>query len=128
MQAMKDGNGKIKRGWLIGGGVVLIAVIIIAGVMMMPKHLSGKYSHTTTFLLSVSTDTLKFDGDKVIEYADGEKIHTGTYKIDKDQLNMKIGGYNMNATLSDDKKTFVINSADGLANLTSGYKYTQASN
>ncbi|MCT4488404.1 hypothetical protein [Levilactobacillus parabrevis] len=128
MQALKDGNGKIKRGWLIGGGVVVFAVIIIVVVMAMPKHLSGKYSHTTTFLLSKSTDTLKFDGDKVIEYSDGEKVNAGTYKIDKDQLNMKIAGYNMNATLSDDKESFVINSADGLANLGSGYKYTKASN
>ncbi|KRL94093.1 hypothetical protein ACUIJQ_03410 [Levilactobacillus hammesii] len=128
MQALKDGNGKIKRGWLIGGGIVLVAVIIIVAVMMMPKHLSGKYSHTSTFLLSKSTDTLKFDGDKVTEYSDGEKIHTGTYTLKKDDLDMKISGYHMHATLADDKKSFVINSADGLANLASGYKYSQSSN
>ncbi|GAJ26838.1 hypothetical protein JCM15457_1789 [Liquorilactobacillus sucicola DSM 21376 = JCM 15457] len=125
MRSFRDANGKIKKSWLITG-IAIIAVVVIVGVVKaLPKHLDGEYSHTTTFLFISSTDTLKFDGDKVIEYADGKKTNSGTYKISGDELKMKINGVNMAAKLSDDKKSFVVKSADGIASLAKGFKYTK---
>lgn len=126
MKSPKSANGKIKKNWLITG-IAIIAVVVIVGVAMaLPKHLDGKYSHTVTLLFISSTDTLKFDGDRVIEYADGKKTNSGTYKISGDELKMRINGINMTAKLSDDKKSFVIKSADGIASLAKGFKYTKA--
>lgn len=123
MDGLKDKNGKLKKSWLIGGIVVL--VVIVGLIVLMPRHLSGKYSHTTDLLLAKSTDTLEFKGSKVTEFDGNKKINEGTYKLKGDQLTMKINETNMTATLAKDKKSFVVDSADGLANLAKGFKYTK---
>lgn len=111
-----------KTKWIIA---VVVAVLIIGFFVLKPKHLSGSYSHTINAIILKSTDTLKFDGDKVTEYTDGEKMNTGTYKIKGDQLSVKFGRFHINATLSDNKKSFVITSATGASDLASGFKYTK---
>lgn len=125
MNSFKDANGKIKKNWLIGGIAIVAVVVIVSVALVLPKHLAGKYSHTTTFLFISTTDTLKFDGDKVIEYADGKQTNSGTYKIAGDKLEMKISGMNMTAKLADDKKSFVIKTAEGMSSLAEGFKYTK---
>ncbi|KRL00516.1 hypothetical protein [Liquorilactobacillus capillatus] len=126
MNSFKDANGKIKKNWLIGSIAIIVVIIIVGVMLVLPKQLDGKYSHTSTFLFITSTDTLKFDGDKVIEYADGKKTNSGTYKISGDKLEMKISGTNMTAKLADDKKSFVIKSAEGMSSLAKGFKYTKS--
>lgn len=123
MDILKDANGKLKKSWLIGGGLVI--VIIIGLILFMPRHLSGKYSHTTNLLLVSSTDTLEFKGNKVTELDGNKKINEGTYQLKGDQITMKINETNMTATLAKDKKSFVIDSAEGLADLSKGFKYTK---
>ncbi|WP_225049262.1 hypothetical protein [Lacticaseibacillus kribbianus] len=114
---------KLTPKW-IAIGVGVLVVIVVAVVMAMPKHLSGSYSHTTDLLFVKATDTLKFDGSTVTEYADGEKTNTGTYTLKGDQLEIKVGDYSMTATVSDDKKSFTVQHADGLADLARGMKYS----
>ncbi len=122
---IKNANGEINKNVIIGSGAVLIVIIGLFIFFSLPKHLTGEYSHKTNLLLFSSTDTLKFDGDKVIEYTDGKKAQSGTYTISGSELKMTIAKYNMTAKLSDDKQSFVVESADGLASLTEGFKYTK---
>ncbi|MFC6260326.1 hypothetical protein [Levilactobacillus fujinensis] len=128
MSTFKDANRKFKKNWLIGGVIVAIIIIVIAVIALSPKHLDGKYSHTTTLLFVSSKDTMDFKGDKVTELVDGKKTNSGTYKISGDQLTMTINDYQMKATLSKDKKSFVIDSATGAANMAKGFKYTKSTN
>lgn len=123
---IKNANGQINKNIIISGSAVLVVIIGLCIFFSLPKHLTGEYSHTTNLILVSSTDTLKFDGDKVIEYSDGEKTHSGTYTISGNELKMTIDSYNMTAKLSDDKQSFVVESADGLATLTEGFKYTKS--
>lgn len=111
-----------KTKWLIA---IVFIVLLVGFFVLKPKHLSGSYSHTINAFFTKSTDTLKFKGDKVTEYADGEKMNTGTYKIKNNQLTVKFGRFQMNAALSDNKKSFVITSATGASDLASGFKYTK---
>jgi lipopolysaccharide export system protein LptA len=76
--------------------------------------------------LSKSTDTLEFKGSKVTEFSGNKKVNEGTYQLKGDQLTMKINETNMTATLAKDKKSFVVDSADGLADLAKGFKYTKS--
>lgn len=108
---------------LIGGVIFVLIVGIICIILLLPKHLQGKYSHTTDMFLVTSTDTLTFDGNKVTEYTDGHKINTGTYKLSGQKLKIKINGYSMIAVLSDDEKNFTVESASGIAGLTKGFEY-----
>ena len=64
--------------------------------------------------------------NKVTEYTDGRKTNTGTYKLSGQKLEIEINGYFMIANLSDDKKTFTVESATGVADLAKGYKYTKS--
>ncbi|MCT4388704.1 MAG: hypothetical protein ABF754_06250 [Leuconostoc pseudomesenteroides] len=114
------------KGKLIGSIVVILVIIIMCIILLLPKHLQGKYSHTTDMFLVTSTDTLRFDGSKVTEYTDGRKTNTGTYKLSGQKLEIEINGYSMIANLSDDKKTFTVESATGIADLAKGYKYTKS--
>ncbi|WP_338230986.1 hypothetical protein [Lactiplantibacillus paraxiangfangensis] len=59
----------------------------------------------------------------VTEEGTGNK---GTYKVSGDNLEIDLNGQKMTATLSDDKNSFTIDSAPGLAALASGTKYTKA--
>ncbi|MHA8109933.1 hypothetical protein ACYATP_00080 [Lactobacillaceae bacterium Melli_B4] len=112
-----------KNNKIITAVVVLILVLGGLYISNRPKHLDGNYNATVNILLFQSKDTFSFDGDKVRE-KDGP---SGTYKIDGNKLEMDINNYTIKATLSDDNKSFTIDSATGLSNLASGTKYTKES-
>ncbi|AND73702.1 hypothetical protein A6P53_06955 [Enterococcus hirae] len=106
-----------------------MAVIAIIGVIGFSlynnsKKLNGKYTAKVHLLLMESESTLIFNGDTVTENTSGKK-NRGTYEISGDQLQIELGDYNMTAELSKDKKSFVIESAEGLAGLANGTKYTK---
>ncbi len=114
---------KLKPAWIIG--IVGLIVVVIVGVLLLrPKKLTGSYSTTVTVLVATSKDTLKFTRDnKVVEYSDGEKTNTGTYKIDGDQLTFKLGKTDLSAKLAKDHQTFKIESASGMAGFSKGLVY-----
>ncbi|MBZ5985086.1 hypothetical protein KIJ05_08155 [Leuconostoc gelidum subsp. gasicomitatum] len=118
-------KNKVKPTWIAGGvGIIVVLAIIIIAVL--PKGLNGSYTGNVEFLFMKTKDTLKFSGDSVTEIdEDGTVSNKGTYKISGHTLEMKIGNYNMTAELSDDKKSFVVKSADGMAGLANGTKYTK---
>ncbi|QEA59602.1 hypothetical protein FGL74_07745 [Leuconostoc koreense] len=111
---------------LIGGVAFFLVSTIICMILLLPKHLQGKYSHTTNMFLVTSTDTLEFNGNKVTEYTDGRKTNIGTYKLSDKTLEIKINGYSMTANLSNDKKSFTVKSASGVAELAKGFEYTKS--
>ncbi|MFC6165667.1 hypothetical protein ACFP3T_13440 [Lactiplantibacillus dongliensis] len=105
---------KLKPAWIIG--IVGLIVVIGVGVMLLrPKKLTGSYSTDVTVLFATSKDTMKFTRDnQVVEYSDGEKTNTGTYKIDGDQLVLKLGKTDISAKLAKDNQSFKITSASGM--------------
>ncbi len=119
--ASKKTGKQVKPSWIVGGigAIIVLAVVIF---MLIPKGLNGSYSHTTTFLGTSTTDTWVFKGKDVTEKGTGNK---GTYKVSGDNLEIDLNGQKMTATLSDDKKSFTIDSAPGLAALANGTKYTK---
>ena len=120
--ASKKTGKQIKPAWLVGGiGAIIVLAIVI--FMLIPKGLNGSYSHETTLLGTTTTDTWTFKGKDVTEEGTGNK---GTYKVSGNNLEIDLNGQKMTATLSDDKNSFTIDSAPGLAALASGTKYTKA--
>ncbi|MDU5337163.1 hypothetical protein ACWY2R_15895 [Enterococcus avium] len=110
--------------------LIIIAVIVIIGVIGFSlynnsKKLKGEYTAKVHLLLMESESSLIFDGDTVTENTNGKEKNKGIYEISGDQLQIKLGDYNMTAELSKDKKSFVIKSAEGLAGLANGTKYTK---
>lgn len=110
--------------------VIIIAVIAIISVIGFSlynnsKKLNGEYTAKIHLLLMESESTLTFEGNTVTENSNGKEKNKGTYEISGDQLQIKLGDYNMTAELSKDKKSFVIKSAEGLAGLANGTKYTK---
>ena len=110
--------------------IIVVAAIAIVGIIGFSlynnsKKISGEYTAKIHLLLMESESTLSFEGNTVTEIADGEETNVGTYEISDDQLQIKLGDYNMTAELSKDKKSFVIKSAEGLASLANGTKYTK---
>lgn len=87
------------------------------------NKLDGDYKGKVHFMFTETTDTLTFKGDSVEEKQDGKVINKGTYTISDGKLNIKLGEYHMVALLSQDKKSFVVQSAEGLANLAKGTTY-----
>ncbi|MHA8109920.1 hypothetical protein ACYATP_00015 [Lactobacillaceae bacterium Melli_B4] len=112
-----------KNNKIIAGVVVLVLILGGWYIATRPKHLDGNYNATVNLLLFQSKDTFSFDGNKVSE----KNGPSGTYKIDGNRLEMDINNYTIKATLSDDNKSFTINSATGISNLASGTKYTKES-
>ncbi|EPN9407226.1 hypothetical protein ACT47E_002261 [Enterococcus faecalis] len=92
------------------------------------KKLSGEYTTTINLIFAETTNTLTFNGDKVTEKQDGEVTNEGTYSISDDQLEIKLGDYQMTAKLSEDKKSFTIESSDVLGGVGKGLKYTKEDN
>lgn len=111
----------VKKSWLAGGiGAIVVLIVII--YMLIPKGLSGSYAHTTTLFGTTSTDTLTFKGKQVSEKGTS---NTGTYTISGDTMQMTLGNTKMTAKLSQDKQSFTIESASGVAGLAAGLKYTK---
>lgn len=107
--------------------IAAIAIISVIGFSLYnnSKKLNGEYTAKVHLLLMESESTLIFDGDTVTENTNGKEKNKGTYEVNGNQLQMKLGDYNMTAELSADKKSFVIKSAEGLAGLANGTKYTK---
>lgn len=108
----------------------LLGLVFLLGLFTLTacgsNTLSGDYTGKIKILFSVTNDTLRFKENTVIELdEDGKEINKGSYEIKDDQLKMKIGDSTMNATLSKDKKSFLVTSADGFADLASGTTYTK---
>ena len=78
------------------------------------KKLSGEYTTTINLIFAETTNTLTFNGDKVTEKQDGELTNKGTYSISDNQLEIELGDYHITAKLSEDKKSFTIESSDVL--------------
>lgn len=106
---------------------VLISFIVMMGLLLTGcgNKLSGAYTGKITLLFVEQKDTMIFDGDKVTEKQNGKVIDKGTYKIDGDDLTIKINDYHLRAKLSDNRKSFTVTSADGIANLVKGTTYTK---
>lgn len=62
------------KGKLIGSIVVILVIIIMCIILLLPKHLQGKYSHTTDMFLVTSTDTLRFDGIRLLSTQTAVKL------------------------------------------------------
>ena len=105
-------------------GITLIASIMILSACGSNK-LSGNYTGKVKFLLMEQESTMTFNGDKVTEKQNGKVTSEGTYKIEDNQLQMKLNDTNMTADLSKDRKSFTIKSAEGLAGLANGTKFTK---
>ncbi len=105
-------------------GITLIASIMILSACGSNK-LSGNYTGKVKFLLMEQESTMTFNGNKVTEKQDGKVTSEGTYKIEDNQLQMKLNDTNMTADLSKDRKSFTIKSAEGLAGLANGTKFTK---
>ena len=110
--------------------VIVTVVVVLIGIVTFSfynnsKKLSGEYTAKVHFLFVESESKLMFEGNTVTEIADGKETNKGTYEITDNQLQMKLGDYNMTAELSKDRNSFVIQSAEGLAGLANGTKYTK---
>lgn len=108
--------------------VTLVLFALISFTMLSAcgaKKLSGEYTTTINLLFAETTNTLTFDGDKVTEKQDGELTNEGTYSISDNQLDIELGGSHMTAKLSEDKKSFTIESSDVLGGIGEGLKYTK---
>lgn len=121
---MKSKLSGVKPAWVIG--VVIALIVIVVGVIALkPKKLNGNYSAEVTVLFIKSKDTLKFTRDnKVVEYQDGKKGATGTYKIDGKNLNFNLDSTAINAKLADDHKSFKVTSGSGSGAAAAGITYT----
>lgn len=93
-------------------------MVIIFGMMLLVgcggKSLKGEYSTEINLILVKSTHTLDFKGQTVTEIQDGKELSKGTYKMVDNQLEIELENYTMTAELSEDKKSFVVQSTDGL--------------
>ncbi|MGL9729616.1 hypothetical protein [Enterococcus sp. DIV0756] len=108
--------------------IIIIAVIVIVSIIGFSlynnsKKLNGEYTAKIHVLFMESTSTLSFEGNTVTEISKGKEKNKGTYEISESKLEMKLGDYNITAELSKDKKSFVIQSAEGLVGLTNGTKF-----
>lgn len=108
----------------IGLAVLTLLSCIILSACSSNK-LSGSYTGKVKLLLMESTSTLTFKDDTVTEKQDGEVINKGTHEIEDTQLKITLGDYNMTADLSKDRESFTITSAEGLAGLANGTKYSK---
>ncbi|MGM0112527.1 hypothetical protein [Enterococcus sp. DIV0187] len=109
----------------------LVLFTLVSLVMLSAcgaKKLSGEYTTTINLIFEETTNTLTFDGDKVTEKQDGEPTNEGTYSISDNQLEIELGDYHMTAKLSEDKKSFTIESSDVLGGIGKGLKYTKEDN
>lgn len=87
------------------------------------NQLNGTYHGQFELLGAKTTDTLKFDGDKVTEAATGGKAQTGTYTVDGERITIKFKQYQLTGDLAKDHKSFIITKANGLASVLKGTKY-----
>ena len=108
---------------LMLGTLTFIGLLTLAGCGS--NKLSGDYTGTVKFLLMESKSTLTFKGDTVTEKQNGDTTNKGTYKIEDNQIQMKLGDTNMTADLSKDRKSFTLKSAEGLAGFANGTKFTK---
>lgn len=107
--ASKKTGKQIKPVYLISALGALIAVIVIAVFLMMPKHLDGTYTTKVNILFAEVEDSYIFDGDKFTEKVDGDKRTTGTYEIKDGKVTLKpLNGESITGELSKDKKTITI--------------------
>lgn len=118
------GLTKVQQWLAIGVIVVIFGAVTIK--LTQPKELSGSYTATIGAGFFSSKDTMKFDGDTVTELRKSGKNIKSTYSIDGDDITFKFSdGTKAHAKLSDDGKSFKITSAEGLAALGEGLKYTK---
>lgn len=107
--ASKKTGKQIKPVYLISALGALIAVIVVAVFLMMPKHLDGTYTTKVNILFAEVEDSYIFDGDKFTEKVDGDKRTTGTYEIKDGKVTLKpLNGESITGELSKDKKTITI--------------------
>ncbi|GAA2965830.1 hypothetical protein FC48_GL001610 [Ligilactobacillus murinus DSM 20452 = NBRC 14221] len=107
--ASKKMGKQIKPVYLISALGALIAVIVVAVFLMMPKHLDGTYTTKVNILFAEVEDSYIFDGDKFTEKVDGDKRTTGTYEIKDGKVTLKpLNGESITGELSKDKKTITI--------------------
>ena len=108
---------------------IVLGIIMLVSVMTLSacgsNKLSGNYTGKVKFLPMEQESTMTFNGDKVTEKQNGKVTSEGTYKIEYNQLQMELNGTNMTADLSKDRKSFTIKSAEGLAGLANGTKFTK---
>ena len=124
---MMDGD---RRTLMKKKSIIAIFAIVVVGIIGFSlynnsKKLNGEYTAKIHLLLMESESTLSFKGNTVTEIVGGEETNKGTYEISGDQLQLKLSDYNMTAELSNDKKSFVIKSAEGLVGLANGTRYTK---
>ena len=107
--ASKKTGKQIKPVYLISALGALIAVIVVAVFLMMPKHLDGTYTTKVNVLFAEVEASYSFDGDKFTERVNGEKAKSGTYEIKDDEVILKpLNDKSMIGELSKDKKTITI--------------------
>lgn len=110
-------------------GGIIVAVLFIFTVgksAFAPNQLSGSYTATINAGFMTSKDTMKFDGNTVTELRKYGKDIKSTYSIDGNNITFKFNdGTVGHAKLSDDRNSFKITSAEGLAALGTGIKYTK---
>lgn len=108
---------------------ITIGIISILGLIVFSacssNTLNGDYTTEVNLLFTETTNTMFFKGNTVTEKQDGEITNEGTYTISDNQLEIKLGEYNLNAELSDDKKSFIIKSSDVLGGISKGLEYTK---
>ncbi|SCA92126.1 conserved exported hypothetical protein [Pseudolactococcus piscium] len=108
---------------------IVLGLIMLVGIVTLSacgtNKLSGDYTGKVKFLLMEQESTMTFNGDKVTEKEDGKVTGKGIYKIEDNQLIMNLDDTNITADLSKDRKSFTIKSAEGLAGLANGTKFTK---
>lgn len=108
---------------------ITIGIISVLGLIAFSacnsNTLEGDYTTEINLLFTETTNTLTFKGNTVTEKQDGEVTNEGTYTISDNQLEIKLNEYSIKAELSDDKKSFIINSSDVLGGIGKGLEYTK---
>ncbi|TMT02152.1 hypothetical protein FD690_02200 [Apilactobacillus kunkeei] len=122
----KNLNRAQKCVWTGGIIVAVLFIFIVGKSAFAPNQLSGSYTATINAGFMTSKDTMKFDGNTVTELRKYGKDIKSTYSIDGNNITFKFNdGTVGHAKLSDDRKSFKITSAEGLAALGTGIKYTK---
>ncbi len=88
---------------------ITIGIISILGLIVFSAcsstTLNGDYTTEINMLFTETTNTMAFKGNTVTEKQNGEVTNKGTYN----QLEIKLGEYNLSAELSDDKNLLLLN-------------------
>lgn len=108
---------------------IAIGIISTLGLIVFSacssNTLNGDYTTKINFLFTETTNTMTFKGNTVAEKQNGKVTNEGTYTISDNQLEIKLGEYNLSAELSDDKKSFIIKSTDVVGGIGKGLEYTK---